>query len=396
MIEHLGEATLPISALLCSDGFAERLTRPNVIRLSESIRELTLLQAPIVRASDSRVAAGEDRIAACCLLDLEELVCRLVECSDDELAAIGRAENDCRRNASAEELLAMVEEREAEPMNIEAFAMSPGAEWDPETDPVVVEPSLSRASHEQQVGRRGRKKTERTKAVEAVAADVGRSAEAVRKAAERAERKRENATIETWGREQPAVWLEQVSSARATLTEAASKVQAAMAALTRVADTGILRPEVGLRLYEDLKTEAHALRDARPACVCAWCKNLPTIVKTCTACHGRGYLSEEAAESVPDSLKAPEAVMVAGLLTEAGGPGIQMKSKRDLAARVRSILVPEAERVALFEQTAAFAAYAPASAATPLNPLFVTGDVVTFVDSDGSSQGASVGTGDEW
>lgn len=300
MIEHLGEATLPISALLVSDGFSERLARPNVIKLSESIRELTLLQAPIVRASDSRVAAGEDRVAACCLLDLEELVCRLVECSDEELEAIRKAENDCRRNVSADELLAMVEE--------EAEAQLTDAEAEAMIEAMSGTNSVTRGS----TAKPGRKKEKRTQAIEAVAAEVGRSTEAVRKATERAERKREAASIETWGREQPAGWLEQVSSVRAMMTEAAAKVQAAMAALTRVSDTGVLRPEVGLRLYADLKTEAHALRAARPSCVCAWCKNLPKVVKACTACHGRGYLSEEAAESVPEALKTPVAVMTGG------------------------------------------------------------------------------------
>lgn len=309
-VEILGDAYVAIANLECSPGFEERTRKPHVIALAESIRDTVLINAPMVRERDSKVAAGEDRIAAYCVLDRPEIRVTLVECSDEELEAIRSAENKFRRSdISAEELLARVEamapqaSAPCECCQGETVATDSGAEC-------VICGWRQRAPGDQAplVGP-GRPKKARTVAMEAVAAETGRSHESVRKATERAAARRDKASIELWGTEQPAEWLEPIQAQRRLLTGASDKVTAAMASLTRLQTRSPIDDALSHELHLALQEKAHAIRALRPACVCAWCKN---TVPDCTACGGRGYLTESQAAMVPEELKAGSVVVVGG------------------------------------------------------------------------------------
>lgn len=303
-IEIIGEQLVPIADLLCSPSFADRLKQPHVIALAESIRDTVLINPPMVRQSDGKVAAGEDRIAAHVILDREFVRATLIECDDDELEAIRKAENKHRRvELSAEELLARVEA-----LGIEL----PGAE---EFAPPMTQEAIESASQIPPVLREGpgRPKERRTVAIEAVAEDTGRSADAVRKAVERAKAKREVTSIELWGTEQPVEWLEPVLAQRVSLTGASDKLRAAMAELTRMQKKSPIDDKVSWELHEALQARAHLIRSLRPACVCAWCKNRGDYVADCTACGGRGFLTEEQLAMVPEELKNPNVVMRNGV-----------------------------------------------------------------------------------
>lgn len=288
-IDILGEAYVKIADLLCSPDFADRVDRPHVKALAESIRELVLIHPPMVRQSDGKVAAGEDRIAAHCVLERDEVRVTLIGCSDEELEAIRAAENKHRRaDVSSEQLLAMVEETAA----FEAL------------EPPNDEPAKP-----------GRPKERRTEAIEAVADETGRSPEAVRKAVERAASKRAVASIEQWGTEQPEEWLAPIVAQRVALTNASDKIRAAMAELTRMQRKSPIDEDTSWRIHSELQAKASAIRLMRPACVCAWCKNRGDHVVECTACSGRGFLTEEQAAMVPEELKDPTRAMRGGKLT---------------------------------------------------------------------------------
>jgi ParB-like chromosome segregation protein Spo0J len=319
----------------------ERTKAPHVQALADSIKEVGLLHYPMLRQSDLRVIHGEDRIAAHYLSEIIDVPCTLVECSDEELLTIRKHENAHRRDESAAELLARVEAAEKElalMTNFDAFkepdpaldvidALAPDAVSAIEDAPPMT--TEQRSTHERELARAlqtltepaaeprkaGRPKTRRGKALEQIAAEVGRTPNAVRKATEREAKKRELNVIELWGRAQPPAWLEPVLEARAGFTDAAAKVQAAMAALTRLGSASQLREGVLGAQHGALKEVGQQLRLARPAALCAWCKNLPGVVGGCAACRGLGYLTEEELGQVPDKLKDPRVVMVEGRAT---------------------------------------------------------------------------------
>lgn len=289
-ITILGEQIVDIERLVVSDDFADRLSAPRVQRLADSIDETTLIHPPMVRASDGVVVAGEDRVAAYCLRDRTTMPARLVECSDEAVAAMREAENAVRRHLPPAELAARVEE----------------------VAQVVRAP-------EEPGSRPGRRKTARGRAVEQVAKEERRSPVAVRKAAERERKRQDGSRLELWGRPQPEAWLEQVGHARLEMTESAYRVQAALATCTRLKESGAAPLELE-RVREALVAAGALLRANRPSCVCGYCKNLPGIVAECIACAGRGYLTEAQAENMPGTLKEPSKVMVAGKLRTAALP----------------------------------------------------------------------------
>lgn len=304
-VEILGDAYVEIGNLVCSPGFEERTRKPHVAALAESIRDTVLIHAPMVRERDSQVVAGEDRVAAYCVLDRPEIRVTLVECSDEELEAIRAAENKFRRqDISAEELLARVE---ALAPTIPAPG-EPVMEWEAASATALLD-DMGLTIERHPLTGPGRPKKARTVALEAVAEETGKSVESVRKATERAAAKRDKASIELWGTEQPTEWLDRVQAQRRLLTGASDKVTAAMASLTRLQTRSPIDDALSHELHLALQEKAHAIRALRPACVCAWCKN---TVPDCTACGGRGYLTESQAAMVPEELKAGSVVVVGG------------------------------------------------------------------------------------
>lgn len=303
MIERCGEVLVPISSLVCGDGFEARLERPHVRALADSIKRLGgehpvngVIHHPVVRASDNKVGAGEDRIAAMCLLDQDNMLVSLVECSDEELEAMREAENKFRRNVVPAELLAMVESR-AEELEADEFDID---------DHCGPEESTRRIdSAKNMLAQPGRPMSPRGEAIREVAAEVGRSPDAVRKSAERAAKRAKAESFETWGTTQPKHWTERVSKLKRELENTADKLRAAMAALTRAEMVEKLPAEMW-QLHEQLKLAASRCKLQSPACVCAYCKNMtdrPEVGGACEACGGRGYLTAEQEALVPAELR---------------------------------------------------------------------------------------------
>lgn len=313
-----GEQEVSIADLVCSDDFAARLERASVRAMADSIAKVGLIHPPLVRARDGAVGPGEDRIAAHVLLGRPTVVARLIECTDEELDAMREQENAVRRKESAAELAAMVALHIDAPADIGA-ATGPIVEmWDVAPPAELVAEVAAAVERDDRITtrRRGRPRTPKNAAVAKVAGDTGRSPEAIRKALEREQARQQAGAVETWGRPQPEAWLEHVSDMRATLTEGADKLKITVARLKRSRTLGIPMDE----LREQLREAGRAIRGARPAAVCAWCKNLPDLVGNCTACKGLGWISEELAEQIPEALRDPRQVMVQGFQYEVPMP----------------------------------------------------------------------------
>lgn len=345
-----GLREVAIDNLIVSDEFPLRLERPHVRELADSIHELGCIHPPLARQEPDgayTVGPGEDRVAAHVLLGLPAVTVRLIACEDHELELLREAENRMRRKESPAELLEMVERLTAErdrARELEASASSDAtalrdelSELEAKAGGVAVaamvrdntplaplvdgdysvvlgddgkfrveQPDDDGLIDEDPPPRKGGKpKTDRMRAVERVAAQTGRPVETVRKAVEREERRREKASIELWGREQPPEWLEPVLALRAAISGVYDRLKGAAGTLTKTRlDLGDER--------EALKTTARAIRSRRPAAVCAWCKNVDRYVVDCTACKGVGWISEEMLEQVPEALRDPRKAMVQG------------------------------------------------------------------------------------
>ncbi len=89
MTEGRSTEVVRIDALVCGPDFQELMSEPRVLAIADRVAinggSSTL---PIVRASDMNVIAGEDIVAAHCLLDIDELTVELVHDGslDDEPA----------------------------------------------------------------------------------------------------------------------------------------------------------------------------------------------------------------------------------------------------------------------------------------------------------------------
>lgn len=291
-----------IDALVCGPEFLSLMDEPRVIAIAERLAinggSSTL---PIVRSADMNVIAGEDIIAAHCLLDLDELQVELVHDGslDDEPGTELSPDVETRYAGGAVSAAA------------ERTDVTPAPVWNPDAEGQRA--TLERV--EAVLAQLGTQKA----AVAAVAAETGRSEHAVKKAANRAKRAKDKVSIETWGRPQPEAWMADTAELRRALTNASNSIRTAMSALSPLMGISVpgANPAVA---YEELKERASKLRDARPACVCAWCKNEPMLVARCVACCGRGWLGEKAMGLVPKELFPPGSAMAQGRPVELAPP----------------------------------------------------------------------------
>lgn len=365
MTEGRSTEVVRIDALVCGPEFLSLLDEPRVIAIAERIgRTGAWDTTPIVRASDMAVIAGEDVIAALCRLDIDELRVELVhdgslddepgtELSPDvetryaggavaavaertdvtpapflERARAAAAESE-RLRAEAEAAEALVHPERASLHERTDVTPAPVVLSEFDSMEVVMDHRLGvlsvsassggqRATLERVEAVRAQVGTQRA-AVAAVSAETGRSEHAVKKAANRAKRAKDKVSIETWGRPQPEAWMAATAELRRALTNASNSIRTAMSALSPALEAGV--PGIMLEVtHGDLKAMAAHLRSVRPACVCAWCKNEPTLVERCVACGGRGWLGEQKMSLVPKELFPPGSAMAQGRPVELEPP----------------------------------------------------------------------------
>lgn len=294
-----------IERLVCGSGFQERMAEPRVIEIAERIASGRDVATPIVRASDMNVIAGEDVIAALCLLEQAELKVELVHDGsfDDELPTELSPDGETRYGLGVAS--AAAERTEVTPVPFEG----------PDPESQRHQALFGRETAERVQAVQAAQGVTQKAAVAAVAAETGKSEHAVKKAANRAKRAKDKVSIETWGREQPEAWMAATVELRRAMTTASNSIRTAMSALTPILETsvpGVNQPA----LYEELKVHAAKLRANRPACVCAWCKNEPALVERCVACCGRGWLGEQKMALVPKELFPAGSAMAQGRSVE--------------------------------------------------------------------------------
>jgi hypothetical protein len=272
-MQYLKTVTFPFARLKLPGDFAERLGSQRVKAMAESFRTVGMLQPPAMRDTTHEIIFGADRIAALHLLGHNTIEVRVFCCSDDEAKAARIIENLHRRPDDVAKL----------------------------TAELIAIKLQHRTETTERVSQRGRPKSSRTKAIEAVASETGSTAEAVRKAAGRAETKQEPADDDfgPFGPPCPENVKRAALAALEALGEAKSLASRLGSALRRLEDGGF-----DATLLHTVKQQrdalSHELRQLEPVGVCPCCR--AAKMEQCPACRGRGYAVRRQMDHCPREL----------------------------------------------------------------------------------------------
>jgi ParB-like chromosome segregation protein Spo0J len=291
---------IALSALALTGEFGKRLKAPHVAERAASIAALGMIHEPVVRASDMRIVCGEDRVAAHFVNGAKTVLCKMVECTDEEFAAMRNAENLQRRNVVVEQRNLVVE-------RITAIA----AEIADAPPPALPEKRG-----------RGAPKGDRAKARERLAEELGVTAETLRKVEWKAKRAESvpvpGPVVRSLGMTLSAEFTAKAALAQTYIDAANRALMVAQQSLTKMAnDVGCAFPPARLqRLHSDVHDLAVRIRGARPCSLCPWCKGLDGYQDDCPACQGTGFITQSQEVAVPRELLDVDApcVMKGGVL----------------------------------------------------------------------------------
>jgi ParB-like chromosome segregation protein Spo0J len=257
-----------------------RMTQPAVIELAESRKRLRI--HPPVVGEDMQLIAGRDRLAADLLNKTKRIEVRIVEATPEERLDLEIDENLHRRPVDRDALIARRVNR------VTAELVSP--QEDTEPTPQLPD-NLSTNSPKRKPGRPPTVGPARAK----VAAELGTTPEAVRKAEARAAAALEPAPEPLTG---PALALAEVQEA---IDGADKAMRACQGALSRL-DGLHFEPALRQRLLLAAHALAVDIRTARPEAVCCSCEGTGAF---CEACDSIGL---QTATQVAGSVEAARQV----------------------------------------------------------------------------------------
>lgn len=304
-MNRIEQTTLGIDLLRCSESFESRLGKVHVAKLAESIRDTGLIHPPVVRASDFEVIAGEDRVAAHVLLNRDEVLVDLVECTDEEVEAIRAAENSHRRPHTADEVAALVAKLEAENEAVEEVETSVlGDEFEEETqwnlnpedakDVLWVDVSNgervppAKAMEMVEAAKPGRPPTPHGTAVIEAAEKLEVSPSTVYKKLRDAARS--GPPFETWGREANPKVVARAAESYKAITTICDILRKAHAKVLRADKWGTLNAAIACDMESEIKAMIETLELKRPIALCPDCFAQDD---DCHICNGLGYVGSE-------------------------------------------------------------------------------------------------------
>lgn len=302
-MNRIEQTMIGIDLLRCSDSFEQRLGQFHVASLAESIRECGIIHPPVVRASDYQVIAGEDRIAAHVLLNRDEVLVDLVECTDEEVETIREHENLHRRSATPAEVKALVEQLEEEAVE-EVETVVTGIDFGFQDH--LVEATVDTGTGELlkvETVKRGRPKTARGAAVEEAANKLGVTTNAVYKKLQQA--KKDGPPFETWGREVDPKLVADAAESYKSITHVVDKLNLAHQALLHCMKKAHVVDEDAAEWLVEIADVIDNARAARPVGLCPYCKG---VAAKCHHCRDTKLLLSGRAHAVPPELKEPKAI----------------------------------------------------------------------------------------
>lgn len=294
-MQFIGLKAIQISKLRLPGDFGIILDQPRIEERANSIEKLGMIHEPLVRHSDLKLICGRDRVAAHIKLGRGDVMCKLIDCTDEEALELEQIENTERRHDPTEQkerrfaLLRLYEE--------EARLAPPPANDNNKPKP-------------------GRKKTPVGHARVRYAKEKGIKPESVKKAEQREnKRKREKETappsVKTFGLDVDEAELKRLEQVQTFIDLALSNMTAAQGALTRIETNQLPFPPGRL---QRIKTELHGmsqiLKGARPASVCPHCKGVEGLQEKCTCCQALGFVTESQMHAIPAELLDEDNLMV--------------------------------------------------------------------------------------
>lgn len=272
--------------------------------MAESIKELGILQPPLIRKEDGRLLCGRRRIAAAIAAGHETIWIKYVECTDSEAELATLSENAYRQHLSRKEQTDLILE-------------------------IVKKRAANMKPEELTQGTTGRRRSAESLAMSQVAQQLGINENNLRVAKSRRKKAKEGRS-ETRPAPQPKTF-ELVSlgaDVSDELNSAASEVAELLGHATRLMRDArgriqaINTPLPGTSvqaLCGSAEELIGALSALAPHSVCPYCKGLQELQKDCTGCDSAGWFGSGQLASAPTKLLDPDDVhvVVDGELTRA-------------------------------------------------------------------------------
>lgn len=264
---------------------------------AKSIANTMLLQEPGVRKRDLRVIWGRRRIAAHDVLGYRKVLCKMVECDDEELAVLRSIENierEHRARYTGQTLAHLVEFYERQEATGDVNPLAP------------------------KIKRKGRKRNARGRAVHTVASLTGHSEDSIRSAMMRAQKRGEklpaadvvsdagSQIIDARGQEIDPNYLLEITTIRATLIHCQRQLTSIKGRLTTAITTPRLPfPKEHVGRVQQKAGELHRLIGSLiPKSLCPYClAGAKSPPDQCAACLGAGIVGDSVLENLPKEMR---------------------------------------------------------------------------------------------
>ncbi len=307
-----------VDALILAGGWQKQLDADKVAEIAESFVSVGQL-APIAITKDRRVLWGHHRIAAAKDVGWKKIRCEIVDASSAEgTEARGIAENLHRRTVTGPErdklrkrfiaLTQPIDDVDRDVAAIQAAELPEkkrGKAALPGRDAQLITRSGA-PKKGRPVGTGTKEVAHRKSVARAMVVTEGTLRRSVKRATIAESPPEPPApVIKTHEIEIPADIDNNIRILAEGLDGIENALKTAQARVTKLVDDTAANPSRRMDLQllkERLKMLAAAVRDHRPASACVYCKLVPTIVETCTACKATGYLERAQLEDVPKEL----------------------------------------------------------------------------------------------
>ena len=289
----VGWRDVALATLKLPGNWRKTLDDPGVPAMAESQKLVGIVHEPIVRERDKLLVVGGRRVAGALHNGEETLVCKLVDCTDEEVDILRLIENGYREHMSPDRRKELVDSL-AEKIAI--LRTERGKE-------TVLEPAR----------KKGRHKLPRTVAREVISQATGRSPEAQRKSEQRFEKK-QKAVMEAVDHDADlginAPWADldddfkrQTNKVVRHTHEISQLLSRAIGSITQLVESGLPVHQARLnRLKEDLALCSKTMRGMIPSDLCPFCKGADTVQEHCGGCLSTGYITQNQREGVPKEL----------------------------------------------------------------------------------------------
>lgn len=289
----VGWREVALATLKLPGDWRKTLNDPGVPAMAESQKVVGIIHDPMVRESDKLLICGGRRIAGALHNGEEKVVCKIVECSDEEVDILRLIENGYREHLSPEKRTELVDSL-AEKIAILRTERS---------KETILEPKR----------KKGRLKLPRTVAREVIAQAAGRSPEAQRKSEQRFIKKQKEIQASfdpdaDLGINAP--WSEldddfkrQTNKVVRHTHDICQLLSRAVGSLTVLVESGLPVHQARLnRLKEDIALCSKTMRGMVPSDLCPFCKGIEDVQKNCGGCLGTGYITMNQRDGVPKEL----------------------------------------------------------------------------------------------